>query len=63
MYSYNVPAEILRVFSISEKVNGTGALALGCEMMTQSSTCPALSETFTTVRSNPTTTSEIGYCM
>ena len=59
----DIPAEASCVVSSSEKLNGIGVLALGIEMMTQSSTCPALSGTSTDVCSNPTTTSETEYGM
>ena len=55
---HNIQAEPLSVLSINEKVNGMGALVEGCEMLTQSSTRPALSDILTAVCSNPTTTSE-----
>ena len=54
---HNIQAEPLSVLSISEKVNGMGAL-VGCEILTQSSTRPALSDILIAVCSNPTTTSE-----
>ena len=57
---HNLQAEPVCVLSISEKVNGMGKLADGCETLTQSSTLPALSDIFTDVCSNPTTTSEGG---
>ena len=46
------------MLSINEKVNGMGVLVEGCEMLTQSSTRPALSDILIAVCSNPTTTSE-----